>query len=354
MNKDTRPLMVTIQCLTFNHEPYIRQCLDGFVMQKTNFRFEAVVHDDASTDGTAAIVREYAEKYPDIIKPILETENQYSKGDGILGRIMAENRKGKYIAICEGDDYWIDPLKLQKQVDYMEDHPDCTMTCTRAKYFLDTQNRFLGELYCRKSDGILDPVDVICRTGYFIATCSIVYRPCIREEYPDYCYNCNVGDWPLQIMASMKGYVYYIDEPMCVYRYMSKGSWSRTQEFGTVDPARLHIVDSQVKMFEGFSKDYPKYKQFFNDMKNYFVISNIPYWNTKKEDKLFYINKFSYIIDSIPLKFRIYYFICYLRIPGIKGLYKRIFLRKYRLKLLHYDNTFKRVLKKIQRYIKMY
>ena len=119
MNKDTRPLMVTIQCLTFNHEPYIRQCLDGFVMQKTNFRFEAVVHDDASTDGTAAIVREYAEKYPDIIKPILETENQYSKGDGILGRIMAENRKGKYIAICEGDDYWIDPLKLQKQVYYM-------------------------------------------------------------------------------------------------------------------------------------------------------------------------------------------------------------------------------------------
>ena len=323
-------------------------------MQKTNFRFEAVVHDDASTDGTAAIVREYAEKYPDIIKPILETENQYSKGDGTLGRIMAENREGKYIAICEGDDYWIDPLKLQKQVDYMEDHPDCTMTCTRAKYFLDTQNRFLGELYCRKSDGILDPVDVICRTGYFIATCSIVYRPCIREEYPDYCYNCNVGDWPLQIMASMKGYVYYIDEPMCVYRYMSKGSWSRTQEFGTVDPARLHIVDSQVKMFEGFSKDYPKYKQFFNDMKNYFVISNIPYWNTKKEDKLFYINKFSYIIDSIPLKFRIYYFICYLRFPGIKGLYKRIFLRKYRLKLLHYDNTFKRVLKKIQRYIKMY
>ena len=76
--------MVTIRCITYNHEPYIRQCLEGFVMQKTNFRFEAIVHDDASTDGTAAIIREYAEKYPDIIKPIYETENQYSKHDGSL------------------------------------------------------------------------------------------------------------------------------------------------------------------------------------------------------------------------------------------------------------------------------
>lgn len=129
---DTRPLMVSIWCITYNHEPYIRQCLDGFVMQKTNFRFEAIVHDDASTDGTAAIVREYAEKYPDIIKPIFETENQYSKNDGSLDRIFEESCKGKYIALCEGDDYWIDPLKLQKQVNYLESHPDYSMCFHRA------------------------------------------------------------------------------------------------------------------------------------------------------------------------------------------------------------------------------
>ena len=348
MNEDTRPLMVTIQCFTYNHEPYIRQCLDGFVMQKTNFRFEAIVHDDASTDGTAAIVREYAEKYPHIIKPILETENQYSKQDGSLQRTMDEHCLGKYIACCEGDDYWIDPLKLQKQVDYMEQHPDCTMTCTRTKLFLDTQNRFSGELYCRKSDGIVDPVDVICRTGYFIATCSIIYRPCVRENYPDYCQNCNVGDWPLQIMASMKGHIFYIDEPMCVYRYMSKGSWSSSQGFGTIDPARLHIVNSQVKMFEGFLKDFTKYKKVLVDMRNYFVISNIPDWNCRKEDKLFYINKFSYIIDNLPLKFRIYYWISNVRIPGIKFLYKRFILRKYHLRISLYDNFFKRVMMKIK------
>jgi len=98
--RENEPLMVTILCLVYNHESYIRQCLEGFVMQKTNFRFEAIVHDDASTDGTAAIIREYAEKYPDIIKPIFETENQYSKGDGSLGRIMTAHTHGKYVAIC--------------------------------------------------------------------------------------------------------------------------------------------------------------------------------------------------------------------------------------------------------------
>lgn len=123
-------LMVTIRCLAYNHEPYIRQCLEGFVMQKTNFRFEAIVHDDASTDGTAAIIKEYAEKYPDIIKPIFETENQYSKHDGSIRRIMNEHTNGKYIALCEGDDYWTDPLKLQKQVNFLESHLEYTMSHT--------------------------------------------------------------------------------------------------------------------------------------------------------------------------------------------------------------------------------
>lgn len=128
---NNQPLMVTIRCCAYNQEPYIRECLEGFVMQQTNFRFEAIVHDDASTDGTAAIIREYAEKYPDIIKPILETENQYSKGDGSLGRIMNEHTHGKYVAYCEGDDYWIDPLKLQKQVDFLEEHPEISFSVCR-------------------------------------------------------------------------------------------------------------------------------------------------------------------------------------------------------------------------------
>ena len=129
---DDDKILVSIKCLVYNHEPYLRQCLEGFVMQKTNFRFEVVVHDDASTDGSAAIIREYAEKYPDIIKPIYETENQYSKHDGSLSRIVNAALRGKYVAMCEGDDYWIDPMKLQKQVDFLEAHTDYSMCFHRA------------------------------------------------------------------------------------------------------------------------------------------------------------------------------------------------------------------------------
>jgi glycosyltransferase involved in cell wall biosynthesis len=139
---DPRPVMVSIRCITYNHEPYIRQTLEGFVMQKTNFRFEAIVHDDASTDGTAAIIREYAEKYPDIIIPIYETENQYSKRDGSLGRIMNAAVRGQYIAYCEGDDYWTDPYKLQKQVDFLEAHPEYSFCFHQTKKYFQNENRW--------------------------------------------------------------------------------------------------------------------------------------------------------------------------------------------------------------------
>ena len=131
------PLIVTIQCLVYNHESFLRQCLDGFVMQKTSFRFEVIVHDDASTDGSAAIIREYADKYPEIIKPIFETENLYSKRDGSLRRVMYRNTRGKYVAICEGDDYWTDPYKLQKQVDFLESHPDYVMCSHRFNQYIE-------------------------------------------------------------------------------------------------------------------------------------------------------------------------------------------------------------------------
>ena len=120
--------LVSIRCLVYNHEPYLRQCLDGFVMQQTTFPFEAIVHDDASTDGSAAILREYAEKYPDIIKPIYETENQWGKGTISKSMDAAMHPNSKYIASCEGDDYWTDPNKLQIQVDFLENHPDFSLT----------------------------------------------------------------------------------------------------------------------------------------------------------------------------------------------------------------------------------
>ena len=134
--------LVSIRCTVYNHEPFLRQCLDGFVMQETTFPFEAIVHDDASTDGSAAIIREYAEKYPHIIKPIYETENQYCKHDGSLARIMdaAIHPAAKYIATCEGDDYWTDPHKLQIQVDFLETHSDYVITSHDFSVFDNNKN----------------------------------------------------------------------------------------------------------------------------------------------------------------------------------------------------------------------
>lgn len=113
--------LVSICCVTYNHAPFIRKCLDGFLMQTTNFPIEILIHDDCSTDGTTEIIREYEAKYPDLIFPLYEEENQYSRGGAGKMDLYNYNRaRGKYVAYCEGDDYWTDPQKLQKQVDFME------------------------------------------------------------------------------------------------------------------------------------------------------------------------------------------------------------------------------------------
>jgi len=124
MSKVIQQRFVSIICFAYNHEKYIRETLNGFVMQKTNFSFEIVIHDDASTDKTADIIREYEKKHPTIFKPIYQVVNQYTLEKGRVTKICYAAAKGKYIALCEGDDYWTDPLKLQKQVDFLENNKD--------------------------------------------------------------------------------------------------------------------------------------------------------------------------------------------------------------------------------------
>lgn len=111
-------VLVTVVCITYNHEKYLRDALDGFLSQKTDFQYKIVIYDDASTDNTAAIIEEYALKYPRIIVPIYQKENQYQKGTNMFKEFVAPLLEGKYYAYCEGDDYWCDPHKLQEQVDF--------------------------------------------------------------------------------------------------------------------------------------------------------------------------------------------------------------------------------------------
>jgi len=123
-NKD---VLVSICCITYNHVSYISEAIEGFLMQKTTFPYEILIHDDASFDGTAEIIRGYENRFPNIIKPIYQKENQYSQERGISVTYQFPRARGKYIALCEGDDYWTDPYKLQKQVDFLENNPEYSL-----------------------------------------------------------------------------------------------------------------------------------------------------------------------------------------------------------------------------------
>ena len=337
-------ITVTIRCIVFNHEPYLRQCLDGFIEQKTNFKFEVWVHDDASTDGSAAIIKEYAEKYPDIIKPYFEKENQYSKHDGSFQRITYSPKylRGKYIALCEGDDYWIDSSKLQKQVDFLESHQDYTMVCNRTKLYSEKKHKYIGENYCYNKDAIVKAKDVIYRSGLFISTCSIIYRKEIRDNYPDYCRKCAVGDYPLQIMAAMKGKIYYFNEIMSVCRIQNSNSWMGMQKWQAIDDKNLSRIDSMIRMFKGFSNDFPQYKRSFSNKIAHYLISQSPsrFTNSGSELEL-YIERYQDDYARLPLFWKLINWLRMTDIPGLRGyyvVYTRPIFNRFREKTKNYKD----------------
>lgn len=337
MGEDKRPVMVSIQCLAYNHEPYIRQCLDGIVMQQTNFPFEAIVHDDASTDNTAKIIREYAEKYPDIIKPIVEKENQYSKRHLFSDLIPKEAYRGKYIAMCECDDYWIDPLKLQKQVDFMENHPECSMVCNRTKLYSEKERRFVGDSYCYHVDGFISPKDIILRGGLFISTCSVLYRSSIMQDgYPDYCTKCHVGDYPLQIYAAMKGHVYYFNDLMSVYRIDNSNSWAGQRKQIDIEK-RISTVKSEVQMLKGFANDYPVYENYFKTRMMAYVNLNFPSRKYSIGDQNRYVAAFCEEIKSYPFLWNLDLRIRRIRMRGILKFYPYRRLKAFRERIFFVD-----------------
>jgi len=219
---------VSICCVTYNHEPYIRQCIEGFMMQKTNFPFEVLIHDDASIDGTQDIVREFEEKYPQLIKPIYQTENQYSKGIKVSPTFQFPRAKGKYIALCEGDDYWTDPQKLQKQVDFLERNPSYSL-CFHNVLIDDTTGDYKGiKSYAEKNKllGDYDKTFTIADTsrGGLIPTCSVVMRNThIMQSLPPFFQRTITGDWLLWLLACGKKKMRYLSSPMAVYRMHSGG-----------------------------------------------------------------------------------------------------------------------------------
>lgn len=253
---DNRQPLVSISCITFNHAEYLRDALDSFVMQETDFPIEILVHDDASTDGTIDIIREYTAKYPDIMVPMYEEHNRYSQGiSNISGVFNFPRARGRYIAMCEGDDFWTDPHKLAKQAAYMEAHPECSLCCHSAGIVSeDRAFRTSDSIRPFEASGTVPPERIISKKEN-IATASLFFRTEYAKQLPKWYFDCSVGDIPLQLAMLTHGNVYYFDEIMSMYRMGRAGSWGQSMEDSKAREKWERHFEDMRKLYMAFDAD---------------------------------------------------------------------------------------------------
>lgn len=249
-------IMVSILCTTYNHERFIRDTLDGFFSQKVDFTYEVIVRDDASTDGTIEIIKEYEKRYPDILYGIYEKENQYNRLVEISFSLIQNNCRGKYVAICEGDDYWIDTHKLQIQIEYMEKHPECVLTAHDA-VVIDQKKQEVKPMRSYENDGDISSNEIITLYGGCLPTASLVFkREAVNVELEEFFTKAGeVGDYPLQLYLMTKGTIHYFSRIMSVYRFMHQGSWNEKM----ASNLKKNIIHA-VQMIH-FLREFDKYSE---------------------------------------------------------------------------------------------
>lgn len=294
---------VSVLCFAYNQEKYIRDTLEGFAMQRTSFPVEFLIHDDASTDGTADIIREYASKYPDRFIPFIEKENQYSKGNSVQALMLGAAR-GKYLSLCEGDDYWTDPLKLQRQYEALEENPQCSV-CVHGTTGIDAGSGKVIRNFPMTDfkEGVIKAADVVHRmfvdfcwdfhtTSYFFRTQMLF--DAINEQIEFYVKPMYL-DHAMMLLSAYRGDFYYIDQVMSCYRMNVTGSITTViQDSKKKDQLRIERSEKAIKEAKAFDHTtnqiyHEKISEYIEYMKFYIAEAKGDYrYVLSKEQRRFF------------------------------------------------------------------
>jgi len=304
LNKLRHPL-VSVVCPTYNHEKYIVQALDSFLMQKTDFSFEIVVGEDYSTDSTRTICQKYAKKYPDLINLITSENNVGMHKNGLR---VYNACKGKYIALCDGDDFWTDPLKLQKQVDFLEANPEYGYTFGKTKLYNDKKKEFIGVRGDKGSENYLN----VLLGNVNIPTATVVfrrdlYKQCIHEL--DYLWKENLFyDYPLVLWFAKSSKIHFIDEEFSVYRILEESACHTNSKEKSLNGG---ITFLKVQMY--FILNYPSffkgeeiliYNQILSEVSRFLKINYYVGYDKQSKSRNYIIGKF--IVSPFKLLKRLF------------------------------------------------
>jgi len=289
-------------------------------MQKTNFKYEILIYDDASTDNTQNIVQEYEKKYPDLIKPIYQKENQYSKGKKVSNEFNYKRATGKYIAICEGDDYWTDPFKLQKQYDVLESNNDISLCVHASKIYDVAKKRIVGKIKPFKIDKYLTTSEILADLPP-VHTSSLFFRREYANCFPKFYFNYKQGGHSTHLLfLSLVGKVYYLKDFMSVWRKNVPNSWS-SRISGSTD-LRINANEDLMIMLNEFN-EYTNYmyKDIIHKKQNEILLRNILLQGEFHKIKQLQLERY---YRKLPIKVKLYHKIKH-KYPYLLKMYRSIF-----------------------------
>lgn len=244
--------LVSICCLAYNHEKFIKDAIEGFLMQRTTFPFEIIIHDDASTDKTIEIIREYENRNPELFNNIYQKENQFSQGIKPTINFLYPKARGKYVALCEGDDYWIDSDKLQKQVDFLEHNKDYTICFHNVK--INKHGKLINDYITRDVPGSTNILELA--KGNYMHTPSVVFKR-NWKELPSWFAACPAGDYALHMINAQFGKIKKMNDVMAVYRIHDSNIWANQDNFRMSENIHSYLY-AMIDNFESSANEILK------------------------------------------------------------------------------------------------